>query len=483
MVGSCAFKALRHKTGPLKLPTSPIPSLCGGYATEMASKLIALARQSAEVRQVIAHTLPLQNASSRVLRRVGMTCVGAVVDPEDGNVWRWQLRVSRPSMTSTRVFRPGTAYLVALLMTLPSCLLADIYRWDTGAVIPGTAGIVPGPGVNLSGWASEQQNLMYADFSNGIDLSQSHLYSSWLQNARFTAANLESANLNAADLTNVDFRRANLVGANLGRAILTGVDLTDADVRDTSLWSATAHGFTPQQLYSTSSYQSHDLRNIRFWDDDLSGWDLAGQNLTGADFEDASLSNANLTGASLIRVNLEQTVLENTQLDLADLRRASAWSEYELSRASTINTILPDGGVQGLDLSSGQRLRVRDADLTITVHDTMRMGGGSALALVLPDGAWGSTIAFAPGIPVTLGGSLELTFDADVDVARQVGRTLQLFDWTGVAPSGTITVLSPYTWDLSRLYTTGEVTLVPEPGVSSVIGWLFLLFTLRVKRR
>ena len=360
----------------------------------MASKLIALARQSAEVRQVIAHTLPLQNASTRVLRRVGMTCVGAVVDPEDGNVWRWQLRVSRPSMTSTRVFRPGTAYLVALLMTLPSCLLADIYRWDTGAVIPGTAGIVPGPGVNLSGWASEQQNLMYADFSNGIDLSQSHLYSSWLQNARFTAANLESANLNAADLTNVDFRQANLVGANLGRAILTGVDLTNADVRDTSLWSATAHGFTPQQLYSTSSYQSHDLRNIRFWDDDLSGWDLVGQNLTGADFEDASLSNANLTGASLIRVNLEQTVLENTQLDLADLRRASAWSEYELSRASTINTILPDGGVQGLDLSSGQRLRVRDADLTITVHDTMRMGGGSALALVLPDGAWGSTIAF-----------------------------------------------------------------------------------------
>ena len=50
-------------------------------------------------------------------------------------------------------------------------------------------------------------------------------------------------------------------------------------------------------------------------------------------------------------------MLENTQLDLADLRRASAWSEYELSRASTINTILPDGVVQGLDLISGQRLQ------------------------------------------------------------------------------------------------------------------------------
>ena len=286
--------------------------------------------------------------------------------------------------------------------------------------------------------------------------------------------------MNAADLTNVDFSRANLVGANLGRAILAGVDLTDADVRDTSLWSATAHGFTPQQLYSTFSYQSHDLRNIRFWDDDLSGWDLAGQNLTGADFENATLSNTNLTGASLIQINLERTVLENTQLNLADLRRASAWSEYELSRASTINTILPDGVVQGLDLSSGQRLRVRDADLTITVHETMRMVGGSTLALVLPDGAWGSTMAFAPGIPVTLGGSLELTFDADVDVVRQVGRTVQLFDWTGVAPSGTIAVLSPYTWDLSRLYTTGEVTLVPEPsgGILLMLGVLVFLTSL-----
>ena len=157
----------------------------------MASKLIALARRSAAVRQVIAHTVPLKNASTRVLQRVGMTCVGELVDPEDGNVWRWQLRVPRRSMTSTRVFRRGTAYLVALLLTLPSCLLADIFRWDTGEVIPGTAGIVPGPGVNLSGWASEQHNLMYADFTNGVDLSQSHLYSSWLQHARFTAANLE----------------------------------------------------------------------------------------------------------------------------------------------------------------------------------------------------------------------------------------------------------------------------------------------------
>jgi hypothetical protein len=79
--------------------------------------------------------------------------------------------------------------------------------------------------------------------------------------------------------------------------------------------------------------------------------------------------------------------------------------------------------------------------------------------MVFEADAWDSTISFAHGIPVTLGGTLELTFAGDVDVADQVGRTFDLFDWTGVSPTGDIAVSSPYPWDLSSLYTTGEVTL------------------------
>ena len=37
---------------------------------------------------------------------------------------------------------------------------ADIYRWDTGEVIPGTEGIEPGPGVQL-----DNVNLEYSDLS------------------------------------------------------------------------------------------------------------------------------------------------------------------------------------------------------------------------------------------------------------------------------------------------------------------------------
>ena len=93
------------------------------------------------------------------------------------------------------------------------------------------------------------------------------------------------------------------------------------------------------------------------------------------------------------------------------------------------------------------------------------MGPGGTLRMVFEADAWDSTISFAPGIPVTLGGTLELTFADDVNLASQVGRTFDLFDWTGVNPTGAFAISSPYAWDLSNLYTTGEVTLtaVPEP--------------------
>jgi hypothetical protein len=45
---------------------------------------------------------------------------------------------------------------------------ADIYRWDTNQLIPGTQGIPPGPRVNLSSpmgeWSSPQRNLRFAEF-------------------------------------------------------------------------------------------------------------------------------------------------------------------------------------------------------------------------------------------------------------------------------------------------------------------------------
>jgi RimJ/RimL family protein N-acetyltransferase len=90
-VGSCAFKSPPTPDGTVEIAYFVYPAFEGrGYATEMARKLIALAARSGHVRQVIAHTLPERNASTRVLTKAGMTFVGEVMDPEDGRVWRWE---------------------------------------------------------------------------------------------------------------------------------------------------------------------------------------------------------------------------------------------------------------------------------------------------------------------------------------------------------------------------------------------------------
>ena len=113
--------------------------------------------------------------------------------------------------------------------------------------------------------------------------------------------------------------------------------------------------------------------------------------------------------------------------------------------------------------------------IPITLGRHLSMGPGGKLRMVFEADAWDSTISFVSGIPVMLGGALELTFAADVNLASQVGRTFDLFDWTGAHPIGAFANSSPYAWDLSNLYTTGEVTLiaVPEPGAFFSCSALF----------
>jgi hypothetical protein len=119
----------------------------------------------------------------------------------------------------------------------------------------------------------------------------------------------------------------------------------------------------------------------------------------------------------------------------------------------------------------------------ILIDDHLAVGPGGILRMVFEADAWDSTISFAPGIPVTLGGMLELTFADDVNLAGQLGRTFDLFDWTGVNPTGEFTVSSPYTWDLSNLYTTGEVTLLSVPEPSSIALLLVGVLLIIAQRR
>lgn len=102
-VGTCAFKS-PPADGRVEIAYFTFPEHEGrGVATRMASALIDIARQADPTVRITARTLPQQNASTRVLSKLGFVLAGTVQDPEDGEVWEWVYQDRGPSLP-----RPGT---------------------------------------------------------------------------------------------------------------------------------------------------------------------------------------------------------------------------------------------------------------------------------------------------------------------------------------------------------------------------------------
>lgn len=91
VIGAASFKGPPDTNGMVEIAYGIVPSFEGrGYATEAARALVDFAQGDDKVRQIIAHTMPEPNASTRVLTKCGFTFAGEVIDPEDGRVWRWE---------------------------------------------------------------------------------------------------------------------------------------------------------------------------------------------------------------------------------------------------------------------------------------------------------------------------------------------------------------------------------------------------------
>jgi GNAT superfamily N-acetyltransferase len=91
VVGAAGFKGPPGTDGAVEIAYGIVPDYQGrGYATEAARALVSYASNSGRVRLICAHTLPTQNASTRVLTKCGFKLIGEVIDPEDGPVWRWE---------------------------------------------------------------------------------------------------------------------------------------------------------------------------------------------------------------------------------------------------------------------------------------------------------------------------------------------------------------------------------------------------------
>lgn len=63
-------------------------------ATRMVQALLRIAFDAVPGLTIAAQTLPGENASTAVLKKLGFNFVAELEHPEDGKVWEWQLENS-----------------------------------------------------------------------------------------------------------------------------------------------------------------------------------------------------------------------------------------------------------------------------------------------------------------------------------------------------------------------------------------------------
>ncbi len=88
-VGGGGFKEA-PKDGRVEIAYFTVPEFEGrGFGTQTARALVEIARRADKRLVIAAQTLPVENASTAILRRLGFRLDRPLVHPEDGEVWEW----------------------------------------------------------------------------------------------------------------------------------------------------------------------------------------------------------------------------------------------------------------------------------------------------------------------------------------------------------------------------------------------------------
>jgi [ribosomal protein S5]-alanine N-acetyltransferase len=110
-VGTCAFTSA-PKGGVVEIAYFTFPGYeHTGVATRVAALLVSLAKERAPEIVVTAHTLPEENVSTLVLRKLGFVFSGPVDHEQDGRIWVWRYQgpIDQPNKTSDPALVSGTS--------------------------------------------------------------------------------------------------------------------------------------------------------------------------------------------------------------------------------------------------------------------------------------------------------------------------------------------------------------------------------------
>lgn len=93
LIGSGGYKGSPAMDGTVEIGYEIAPQYRNrGLATEMTMGLIENAFRDGRVKSIIAHTLGMENPSTKVLRKCGFERAGEIQDPDDGMIWKWELK-------------------------------------------------------------------------------------------------------------------------------------------------------------------------------------------------------------------------------------------------------------------------------------------------------------------------------------------------------------------------------------------------------
>ena len=93
LIGSAGYKGMPTTDGTVEIGYEISRDYRNrGLATELAKGLILHAFKDTRVRSITAHTLGQENPSTAVLQKCGFVKVEEIEDPDDGLIWKWELK-------------------------------------------------------------------------------------------------------------------------------------------------------------------------------------------------------------------------------------------------------------------------------------------------------------------------------------------------------------------------------------------------------
>ena len=96
VIGTCGYKGLPDEDGYVEIGYEIAPTFRNqGLGAECARGLVDRLQDLHVITGVKAHTLAEENASVAILRKLGFSFKGEVIDPDDGPIWSWVRALDR----------------------------------------------------------------------------------------------------------------------------------------------------------------------------------------------------------------------------------------------------------------------------------------------------------------------------------------------------------------------------------------------------